>query len=319
MAVAEKSKATVVGAGAVGSATAYAMLIRHTAHEVVLYDINETRVRAEALDLAHGAMFTGSSSVTGSANIADTAGSRVIVVTAGAAQKPGQTRLELIETNAKIFATMIPQLKKESPDAIFVIVTNPCDVLTMLAVEQTGADPARMFASGCVLDSSRFRWLLGEKAGIAPRSVHASIVGEHGDTEFPLWSTATIGQVPLLEWTRDGEKVFAPEDLDDIAEKVRNAAYEIIEGKGATNYAIGLSGAVITEAIMQDSNSILPVSPVLSGYKGIDGVALSVPCIVNADGAHPIHETTFSEKELDLLQKSAHTLTETANNVRSSL
>lgn len=319
MAAAEKSKVTVVGAGAVGSATAYAMLIRHTAREVVLYDINKARVRAEALDLAHGAMFTGSSSVTGTADIADTAGSKVVVVTAGAAQKPGQTRLELIETNARIFSTMIPELKEASPDAIFIIVTNPCDVLTMLAVEQTGAAPERMFASGCVLDSSRFRWLLGERAGIAPRSVHASIVGEHGDTEFPLWSTATIGQVPLLDWTRDGERVFAPEDLDDIADQVRNAAYEIIEGKGATNYAIGLSGAVITEAVMQDSNSILPVSPVLSDFHGVNGVALSIPCVVNADGAHPVRETTFSDKEMDLFLKSANTLKETADNVRRSL
>src|SRR5690606_15521796 len=210
MAAIENAKVTIVGAGSVGSATAYATLIRGAARDVVLYDIDAARVEAEALDLAHSAMFTGSSSIVGSADIAATAGSNVIVVTAGAAQRPGQTRLELIDTNARIFRSMIPQLLDASPDAIVIIVTNPCDVLTFLAVEQTGIDPARLFASGCVLDTSRLRWLLAERAGVAARSVHAHIVGEHGDSEFPPWPSAAIGPVPLLEWTRNGERVFNP-------------------------------------------------------------------------------------------------------------
>ncbi|WP_221583620.1 L-lactate dehydrogenase [Microbacterium sp. G2-8] len=318
MAVIESPKVTIVGAGSVGSATAYATLIRGAARNVVLYDINAARVEAEALDLAHGAMFTGSSSVVGSSNVADTSGSHVVIVTAGAAQKPGQTRLELIGTNARIFSTMIPQLVEASPDAIFVIVTNPCDVLTMLAVEQTGIDPARMFASGCVLDTSRLRWRLAERAGVAARSVHAHIAGEHGDTEFPLWSSAAIGPVPLLEWKRDGELVFARDELDQIAHDVRTAAYKIIEGKGSTNYAIGLSATRITEAILRDEHAVLPVSPVLNDFHGISGVAMSVPSIVNRHGAFPVTETRMSDDELALLRASADTLTDTADQVRGA-
>ncbi|MTE24876.1 L-lactate dehydrogenase [Microbacterium sp. ZXX196] len=310
------AKVTIVGAGAVGSATAYATLIRGAARNVVLYDINAARVTAEALDLAHGAMFTGSSAVIGTSDIADTAGSHVIIVTAGAAQKPGQTRLELIETNARIFQTMIPELVEASPEAIVIIVTNPCDVLTTLAVEQTGADPARMFASGCVLDTSRLRWLLAERAGVATTSVHAYIAGEHGDTEFPLWSTARIGPVPLLEWTRDGRRVFSAEELDGLAHEVRTAAYRIIEGKGATNYAIGLSATRIAEAVLRDENAILPVSTVLGSVQGIDGVAMSVPCVVGRGGATPIAETEMSAGELELFRASAETLRGTADRIR---
>lgn len=318
MAVIENAKVTIVGAGSVGAATAYATLIRGAARDVVLYDINTARVQAEALDLAHGAMFTGSSSVIGSSDIADTAGSHVVIVTAGAAQKPGQTRLELIGTNARIFRSMIPQLVEASPDAVFIIVTNPCDVLTMLAVEQTGIDPARMFASGCVLDTSRLRWRLAEKAGVAARSVHAHIAGEHGDTEFPLWSTAAIGPVPLLEWERDGERVFQLDELDQIATDVRTAAYKIIEGKGSTNYAIGLSATRVAEAVLHDEAAILPVSPVLSDFHGVDDVAMSVPCIVDAQGARPVLQTRFSEAELQALHASGRTLAETAAQVRDA-
>ncbi|WP_110589528.1 L-lactate dehydrogenase [Microbacterium suaedae] len=314
----ESQKVTIVGAGAVGSATAYAMLIRGAARDVVLYDINAARVKAEALDLAHGALFTGTGSVVGSSDIAATAGSHVIIVTAGAAQQPGQTRLELVGTNARIFATMIPQLIDASPDAVVIVVTNPCDVLTMLAVEQTGADPSRIFASGCVLDTSRLRWVLAERAGVASKSVHALIAGEHGDTEFPLWSTATIGPVPLLEWMRDGERVFTRDDLDGIAHDVRTAAYSIIDGKGATNYAIGLAATRIAEAVLRDENAILPVSTVLTDYSGINGVAMSVPCVVNRSGARPVRGLHLSERELAQLHASADTLTRTADAARTS-
>ncbi len=314
----ESPKVTVVGAGAVGSATAYAMLIRGTARTVVLYDIDAARAEAEALDLTHGSMFTGSNPVVGSSDIAATAGSHVIVVTAGAAQKPGQTRLELIGTNARIISSMIPRLMAASPDAIIIIVTNPCDVLATLAVQETGADPARLFASGCVLDTSRLRGILAERAGVATQSVHAHIVGEHGDTEFPLWSTASIGPVPLLEWTRDGQHVFSADDLHDIAEDVRTAAYRIIEGKGATNYAIGLSATRITEAVLRDENAILPVSPVLSDVDGVDGVALSVPCVVNRNGAVPVQQMRFSDRERELLHASAETLLRTVADVRGA-
>jgi len=254
MAVIENAKVTVVGAGAVGSATAYALMIRGAAREVVLYDIDDARATAEALDLAHGAMFTGASEVVGTSDVGRAAGSHVIVVTAGAAQRPGQTRLELVETNARIMASLIPSLVEASPRAIVIIVTNPCDVLATLAVEQTGADPARMFASGCVLDTSRLRLALARRAGVDPRSVHAHIVGEHGDSEFPLWSSARIGPIPVTEW----DDSFTPDELDAIATEVRTAAYSVIEGKGATNYAIGLSSTRIVEAVLATSGRSCP-------------------------------------------------------------
>lgn len=311
----ENAKVTVVGAGAVGSSTAYAMLIRKAARHVVLYDIARQKVEAEVLDLAHGTNFTGSSTITGGADIAVTAGSHVVVITAGAKQDPGQTRMDLAATNAKIIAGMMPQLLEVSPDAIFVIVTNPCDVLAVVAQQVTGLPAERVLASGTVLDTSRLRVRLAEEARVATRSVHAHIVGEHGDTEFPLWSSATIGPVALLDWRAKDFDGFRQEELDAIAVEVRDAAYKVIQGKGATNYGIGLSVTRIVEAILNDEHAVLPVSTVLSEFHGIDGVALSVPSIVNATGAYPIRETHFDEHELELLRTSAGAISLTAQSV----
>src|SRR5680860_872647 len=197
MSVVENSKLTIVGAGSVGASAAYAALIRGSARQIALYDIATKKVDAEVLDLAHGTQFTGSSQIIGGSDISVAAGSHVVVITAGAKQNPGQTRLELADVNARMLGTLIPQLVEVAPNAIYVIVTNPCDVLTVLAQEQSGLPPERIFASGTVLDTSRLRWKLAERAGVSPSSVHASIIGEHGDSEFPLWSRATIGGVPV--------------------------------------------------------------------------------------------------------------------------
>ncbi|WP_127820566.1 L-lactate dehydrogenase, partial [Microbacterium sp. CPCC 204701] len=291
MAVIENSKVTIVGAGSVGSSTAYAALIRGSARHVALYDIATARVEAEVLDLAHGTQFTGSSDITGGSDLSVVEGSHVVVITAGAKQDPGQTRIELAGVNAGIMKKMMPQLLEAAPDAIYVVVTNPCDVLTVLAQEETGLPPERIFASGTVLDTSRLRWKLAERAGVSTGSVHGYIVGEHGDTEFALWSKATIGTVPILEWvTPRGDRMTADE-LDRIAVDVRDAAYKVIQGKGATNYAIGLSSARIIEAILRDEHAVMPVSPVLHDFHGVDGVALSVPSVVSAAGAAPVRET----------------------------
>ena len=193
------SKVSVIGAGAVGASMAYAMLIRESAREVVLYDVNESKVTAEVLDLAHGTQFTGSSSITGGADISATANSDVVVITAGAKQNPGQTRLELAGVNFSILKSLLPDLLKHSPDAIFVLVTNPCDVLATAAQKLTGLPANRIFSSGTVLDSSRLRWLLAEKLDVSTSNVHANIIGEHGDSEFALWSQATVGNTPLLD------------------------------------------------------------------------------------------------------------------------
>jgi L-lactate dehydrogenase len=212
---------------------------------------------------------------------------------------------------------MMPQLLEVAPDAIYVIVTNPCDVLTVLAQEATNLPASRIFASGTVLDTSRLRWKLAQRAGVSTASVHANIVGEHGDTEFPLWSSATIGPVPILEWSSPGHPPMTRHELDQIAVDVRDAAYQVIRGKGATNYAIGLSSARIVEAILRDEHAVMPVSTVGNGFHGLDGVALSVPSIVSSSGATPIAETPFSDEELALLRHSADALASAAASLRS--
>jgi L-lactate dehydrogenase len=316
MSAIENSKLTVVGAGSVGSSVAYAALIRGSARHVALYDIATAKVEAEVLDLAHGTQFTGSSDITGGSDISVVEGSHVVVITAGAKQNPGQTRIELAGTNANILKTMLPQLLEVAPNAIYVIVTNPCDVLTVLAQESTGLPPERIFASGTVLDTSRLRWKLAQRAGVSPSSVHAHIVGEHGDTEFPLWSAASIGTVPVLDWQTAEHPKMSTAELDEIAVDVRDAAYKVIQGKGATNYAIGLSSARIVEAILHDEHAVMPVSTVLNDYHGISGVALSVPSIVSASGAVPILETAFSDHEFELLRHSADSLRQVADSLR---
>jgi L-lactate dehydrogenase len=299
------SKVSVIGAGSVGASMAYAMLIRESVREVVLYDVNAAKATAEVLDLAHGTSFTGSSSITGGDDIALTENSDVIVITAGAKQNPGQTRLELAGVNFSILSSLIPELLKRSPEAIFLLVTNPCDVLATAALRMTGLPANRVFSSGTVLDSSRLRWLLGDKLGVSTSSVHALIVGEHGDSEFALWSQASIGPVPLATWIDEFGSKLSRTDLDDLALSVKNAAYKVIEGKGATNYAIGLSGARIVEAIIRDENAILPVSSVLTDYRGVDGIAMSVPTVVNRNGAYRTIEVPMDASEQLLFETSA--------------
>lgn len=308
MPVIENSRLAIVGAGAVGTALAYASLIRESAREVVLYDIDEARVNAEILDLAHGTPFTGSSRISGGADLDVVEGANVVVVTAGAKQHPGQSRLDLAGVNVEILRDLMPALVERAPNAVFMLVTNPCDVLAVAAQRFSGLDPSRVFSSGTVLDSSRLRWRLAERLGVSASSVHAMIVGEHGDSEFPLWSQSRIGPIPIREWSDDAGETLTVEELDEIADDVKNAAYTVIAGKGATNYAIGLSGARIVEAVLNDEGAILPVSSVLSDYHGVDGVALSVPSIVDAGGVSRVIDTPFSAEEERQLHHSAEAI-----------
>ena len=308
MPVIENSTVAIIGAGAVGTSLAYASLIRQSAREVVLYDIDAARVEAEVLDLAHGTQFTGASVVTGGADLDLIAGANMVVVTAGAKQHPGQSRLELAAVNVGILRELMPQLVERAPNAVFMLVTNPCDVLAVAAQRISGLPASRVFASGTVLDSSRLRWLLAQRAGVSPSSVHAMIVGEHGDSEFPLWSQASIGPVPILDWQpADGQR-FTSDELETIAADVKGAAYRVIAGKGATNYAIGLSGARIIEAVLRDEGAILPVSSVLSGYHSVDGIALSVPSVVDAQGVSRVIDMPLSVHEQNQLHRSAEAI-----------
>ena len=303
------SKLAVVGAGSVGTSLAYAALIRGSASSVALFDINAAKAEAEVLDLAHGTQFAAkATTVTGGGDIAVTEGADVVVITAGAKQARGQTRLDLAGTNVRILEQLMPQLLEQAPDAVYVLVTNPCDVLTVAAQGISGLPSGRVFSSGTVLDTSRLRWLLARRAWVAVASVHATIAGEHGDTEFPLWSSATIGPVPIRDWKVNGEQVFTPQYLEETAREVTQAAYKVIAGKGATNYAIGLSGARIVEAVLGDENAVLPVSTVLDGAYGISGVALSLPSIVNRSGVERVLDTPLDSTEHAALHNSASAL-----------
>ena len=303
------AKVAVVGAGSVGATAAYAVLIRGAAREVVLYDIDAAKVRAQALDLAHGIQFMPMSQVVGTDDVAACAGADVVVVTAGAKQRPGQTRMDLAEKTVGLTRTLMPQLVEVAPDAVYVMVTNPVDVVTYAALRFSGLPRAHVLGSGTVLDSSRFRYLVAQHVGVAVQNVHAYIVGEHGDTAVALWSSATIGGVPVMDLEPfDGRAPLTDDVRDAITRDVVESAYEIIAGKGATHYAIGLASSRIVEAVVNDEHRIMPVSSLVSDYRGIDDVCLSVPTMVDHRGAGRLLPTPMSDGELDALHHSAETL-----------
>ncbi len=305
------SKIAIVGAGAVGATIAYASMIRGLAKQLAIYDINRAKVDAEVLDLNHGLQFVPMATLEGSDDIGVCAGADVVVITAGAKQKPGQTRLELAGANVELCRKLVPQLLKVAPDALLLVVTNPVDVLTYVVQKLSGLPSRRVFGSGTVLDSSRFRFLLARHLNLAVQNVHAFIVGEHGDSEIPLWSSATVGGVPLLQWGVPGHTKLTETDRHQIFDDVRNAAYQIIRGKGATNYAIGLATAQILEAVLYDEQRVLSVSSRLEDYLGISDVCMSVPSIVNRLGVETVLEVPMNDSEREGLRRSADTIRHT--------
>lgn len=315
------TKVAVVGAGSVGATLAYAALMRGATRTLALYDINGAKVEAEVLDIGHGIQFMPMAEIIGSDDIQVCADADVVVVTAGAKQKPGQTRLDLAEATVGLVTKLMPQLVEVAPDAVYIMVTNPVDVVTYAALKVSGLPPGRVFGSGTVLDSSRLRYLLARHTGVAVQNIHAYIAGEHGDTEIPLWSSATIGAVPLTEWrgipgpdgTFTGRLTEA--DRERIAHEVVTSAYKIIEGKGATNYAVGLAGSRIIEAVLGDEGRVLPVSSLLDGYLGIDDVCLSVPSVVGREGVRTPLEIRMSVEELTGLRRSADALRSVAHSL----
>ena len=307
------SKLAIVGAGAVGSTMAYAALMRGAARTVALFDINKAKVEAEALDLGHGIQFMSMAEVVGSDDIAVCADADVVVFTAGAKQKPGQTRLDLAEATIGLVAKVLPSLVEVAPNAVYVMVTNPVDVVTYASLKISGLPPTQLFGSGTVLDSSRLRYLIAKHTGVAVQNVHAYIAGEHGDSELPLWSSASIGAIPLLEWQGiEGKGPLTSSVRDEIAREVVESAYRIIEGKGATNYAVALAGSRIIEAVLKDERRVLPVSSLLSGYYGIDDVCLSVPSIVGSAGVLDRLPVPMSVDELSGLRSSAQAVRDVA-------
>jgi L-lactate dehydrogenase len=301
----------VIGAGAVGSTIAYVAMLRGIAHEIVLVDAQPQKAEAEARDLMHGSMFVPPVAVS-SGSVEDCAGSAIVVVTAGAKQKPGQSRLQLAETNVATFRKLIPRVLAAAPRAILLIVSNPVDVLTYVSLKLSGGPSARVFGSGTVLDTSRFRFLLAKRLNVAAANVHAYMVGEHGDSEVPLWSSVHIAATGLDQFFSPNVPALTEGDREEIFRNVRDAAAQVIAAKGATNWAVGLAVERILEAILRDEQAILTVSSLLTEYHGISGVCVSVPSIVGREGVRETLPLHISDEELALLRRSAEILRESA-------
>ena len=307
------TKLAVIGAGAVGSTLAFAAAQRGIAREIVLEDIAKERVEAEVLDMQHGSSFYPTVSIDGSDDPEICRDADMVVITAGPRQKPGQSRLELVGATVNILKAIMPNLVKVAPNAIYMLITNPVDIATHVAQKLTGLPENQVFGSGTNLDSARLRFLIAQQTGVNVKNVHAYIAGEHGDSEVPLWASATIGGVPMCDWSRrPGHDPLDAAKREEIHQEVKNAAYKIINGKGATNYAIGMSGVDIIEAVLHDTNRILPVSSMLKDFHGISDICMSVPTLLNRQGVNNTINTPVSDKELAALKRSAETLKETA-------
>ena len=302
------TRIAIVGAGSVGATLAYACLIRGVGRTIALYDLDATKARAEVLDLNHGLQFVPMATVVGSDDLEVCRGADLVVVTAGAKQRPGQTRLELAHANVEMCRDLVPRLLEVAPDAILLLVTNPVDVVTHAALRYSGLPPNRVFGSGTVLDSSRLRLLIAQHCGVAVQNVHAYVAGEHGDSELPLWSSASIGSVPLLRWNVPGRPALDAAARAEIVRRVVGAAEEIIRGKGATNYAVGLAAARIIEAVLYDERQVLPVSSLLDGFAGIGDVCLSVPSVIDRAGVDTVLPVPLSDEEAAGLRRSATTV-----------
>jgi len=312
-----KHKVAIVGAGSVGATIAYACLIRGVGKQIALFDLNRAKVDAEVLDLNHGLQFVPMATLEGSDDVGICADADVVVITAGAKQKPGQTRMDLAAANVAMCRKVVPDLLRVAPDAIYLLVTNPVDVITYVTLKLSALPTQRVLGSGTVLDSSRFRFLIARHCNVAVQNVHAYIVGEHGDSELPLWSSASIANVPLDDWAVRRHGSLSDADRAEIFRNVKDAAYQIVAGKGATNYAIGLATAKVLEALLHDENRILPVSSLLTAYRpaaasgddpAIDDVCLSVPSIVNRGGVEQSLAVPMNDAERAALRRSADTV-----------
>lgn len=307
-------KAAIVGCGFVGSASAFALMESGLLSEIVLIDNNKNKAEGEALDISHGLPFAKPVQIY-AGDYADISDAAIIVVTAGAGQKPGETRLDLVKKNVGIFKTVIPQITKYNQDGILLVVANPVDILTYAAAKISGFPRNRVFGSGTVLDTARLKYLLGEHLGVDSRSIHAFIIGEHGDSEIAAWSSANVSGIPLHNFCEMRGHFNHNKAMHEIADGVKNSAYEIIEKKGATYYGIAMSVKRICEAIVRDEKSILPVSSIQKGNYGIDGVALSMPAIVGKHGVEALVPIELNKKEQEDLQSSADTLKKVIDDV----
>ncbi len=308
-------KGAIIGAGQVGLACAYSMLIENTFDEMILVDVDRTKLEGEVMDLVHGLSFVQPVTVR-AGTAADCQGADVVIITAGAKQKPGETRLELIGRNANIFKSIIPELVHYCPEAIFLIVSNPVDVMTYVTWKLSGLPSSSVIGSGTVLDTARFRYLLAQELHLDPRSIHAYIIGEHGDSEVAVWSRVNVAGMPLQALAPASGTATDPEHLDRIFTQVKTAAYEIIRRKGATSYAVGLAVTQIVQAILRDQQRVLTVSCLIPGLYGIGDVYLSLPAVVDRQGVGRIVQLALSPLEEQQLKHSAQVLRQAIEEIK---
>lgn len=300
-------KVALIGCGFVGSSSAFALMQSGLFSEMVLIDVDRDRAEGEALDISHGLPFARPMNIY-AGDYDDMADAAITVITAGANQRPGETRLDLVKKNVAIFKTIIPEIEKRDYQGIVLVVSNPVDVLTYVTIKLSGLPLGRVLGSGTVLDTARFKYILGQHLGVDPRTVHARIVGEHGDSEIAVWSTANVGGVPISDFCELRGFFEHDESMRRIAESVKNSAYEIIEKKNATYYGIAMTVKRLCEAIVRDEKSVLPVSNLMQGDYGLDDVVLSMPAIIGRGGIEQKVPISLNAAEREKLEASAAAL-----------
>ncbi|MGZ9584542.1 L-lactate dehydrogenase [Paenibacillus marinisediminis] len=311
--VGKVSRVALIGSGLVGASYAFAMLNQGVASELVIIDLNYKKAEGDAMDLNHGIPFASNMRIW-AGDYSDCKDADIVVISAGANQAPGETRLDLIGKNTAIFKKIVESIMNSGFDGIFIIATNPVDILTYATWKYSGLPPSRVIGSGTILDSSRLRFLISDELEIDPRSVHAYIMGEHGDTELPVWSHVTIGGLRLSDYLAR-HPVPTPERFEEIFTNVRDAAYHIIERKGATHYGIAMGLARLTTAVLRNENSILSVSAYLSGQYGLNDLYIGVPAVINRNGIKDVVELVLNGDELDKLHHSAKVMKEAIHSI----
>ena len=307
---ADKRKIVLIGTGMVGMSYAYALLNQNLCDELVLIDINKKRAEGEAMDLNHGVAFSGGNMEIYAGEYTDCCNADLVVLTAGLPQKEGHNRLDLLKENRKIFETILQSVLENGFHGIFLVATNPVDIMTRIVYEISDFPPEKVIGTGTALDTARLRYLLGEKFMIDPRNMHAYVMGEHGDSEFVPWSQAMMTTKPIFDLCGETEGCHFQELLE-LEEEVRMAAYKIIEAKKATYYGIGMAMARITKAIFGNEYSVLTVSAHLQGEYGENGIYIGIPCVVNRMGIQRIVELPLGSEEKQRLHSSCETLENT--------
>ena len=307
-------KVAIIGAGYVGATTAYALMMGGTTSEIAMIDLNQDRLAGEVMDLNHGVVFVPPVKVY-AGTYEDCKDSNIVIITAGVGQKPGETRVDLLKRNIDVFKDIVPKVVEKNDKCIILVVTNPVDVLTYATLKISGLPTNQVIGSGTVLDSARFKYLISQHCNVGPGNVHAYIIGEHGDTEVPAWSITNIASLPIEKYCLQCGKGCEHECKEKIFRDVKNAAYQIIKGKGATYYAIGLAVRRIVEAILRDENSVLSVSSLMEGYYGVRDVCISLPTIVNEHGIVKVLDLPLNDEEIKAFQHSARTMRELLDQV----